>query len=73
MLVLSRNLYDEIVLTIPDGSRIIIKVVGVRNNRTARLGIEAPAGVTIHRGEIQAQVDAGIPNPNIAAKLAAAK
>lgn len=76
MLVLSRNVSEEIVLTLPDSRRITITFVDLRNRRTARLGISAPTDVIIHRGEVQAAVDAGIENPNIAAKaarLAAAK
>lgn len=73
ILVLARNLDEQIVCTTPDGSRITITLLEIQHNRKARLGIEAPSDVTIHRGEVQAAVDAGIVNPNIAAKIAQAK
>lgn len=60
MLVLSRHRDESLVITHPDGTRIIVTVVEFRGDKV-RLGIDAPLEVTVHRAEIQAQVDAGIP------------
>lgn len=56
MLVLSRKVSEKIVI---DG-KITITIVEVRGNKV-RLGIVAPKEVTVHREEIQQQVDAGVP------------
>ena len=48
MLVLSRKKNESIVI----GDNIVVKVVEVHGNRV-RLGIEAPADVVVHRGELQ--------------------
>ena len=47
MLVLSRKQNEEIII----GDNVCIKVVGVFGNKV-RLGISAPAHVTIRRGEL---------------------
>lgn len=49
MLVLSRKRGEQIVI----GGNIIISVLSTQGNRV-RLGIEAPANVTIHRQELLA-------------------
>lgn len=58
MLVLSRHRDEQIIITCPDGTRIVITVVDIRGDKT-RLGIAAPIEYSVHRNEIQAQVDAG--------------
>lgn len=56
MLVLSRDLYEQIVI----GDDIVVTVVGVRGT-TVNLGIDAPRDIPVHRQEvydtIKAQVD----------------
>jgi carbon storage regulator len=50
MLVLSRKKDEQIVITL--GSQLVtIKVVDVRGDRV-RLGVDAPASVSVHRQEI---------------------
>lgn len=56
MLVLSRNVEQEIVLTLPSKEQIIFQVVAIKKDRV-RLGIKAPLSITIHRREIQDKVD----------------
>ena len=56
MLVLSRRLGERVVLTMPDGRRIDVCLVDVDRGKV-RLGFTAPADVTIHRLEIQAEID----------------
>lgn len=56
MLVLSRKRYEEIVVTCPDGSRVVLTCVDIRGDKV-RFGIEAPASYGIHRGEIQEAID----------------
>lgn len=58
MLVLNRNLEDEIVLDIP-GTPVRVRVLSIRGGQV-RLGIEAPAGVPVHRGEVQDWIRRGI-------------
>jgi carbon storage regulator len=53
MLVLSRRLDETVVI---DG-RIIVTVVEIRPN-LVRLGFDCPREVTVHRGEVQAAIDA---------------
>lgn len=55
MLVLSRKAQEEIVLTVR-GVEILIKVVKVQGDN-ARLGIEAPTEVTIHRREVHELIE----------------
>ncbi len=55
MLVLSRKPNGDIVLTVR-GIEILIKVVDVRGDK-ARLGIEAPTEVTIHRREVHELIE----------------
>jgi carbon storage regulator len=52
MLVLSRKLYEKIVI----GGDIIITVVGIGNNQV-RIGIEAPDSVGIFRQELLERAD----------------
>lgn len=58
MLVLSRKRHETIVITAPDGTRIVLLVVELRGDK-ARIGIEAPKDYSVHRGEIQELVDHG--------------
>lgn len=55
MLVLSRKKNERICI---GGNLITIVVVGIQGDRV-RLGVEAPAHVSVHRGEIQELIDAG--------------
>jgi carbon storage regulator len=52
MLVLSRKMNESIVI----GDNIVVKVVEIHGNRV-RLGIEAPADVVVHRGEVQQRIE----------------
>lgn len=63
MLVLSRNIGQRIVLTVPPSSaptRIEVQVVGANDFR-AWLGTECPRDVEINREEVQNMIDAGTP------------
>ena len=57
MLVLSRHVSETIVITAPDGTRITLQVVEIRGDR-CRLGVTASKDYAVHRGEIQATIDA---------------
>jgi carbon storage regulator len=52
MLVLSRKLNESIVI----GEKVRITVVKLTQN-VVRLGIEAPADISVHRQEIQNEID----------------
>lgn len=60
MLILRRKVGEKIVTTYPDGTQIEYVIMGVRGDKI-RVGVHAPDDVTIHREEIQARVDAGLP------------
>lgn len=59
ILVLSRKVGEKICI---DHARIVVTVVKVEGNQV-RIGIEAPREVSVHRGEVQDNVDAGLPAP----------
>jgi carbon storage regulator len=50
MLVLSRRANEDIVI-VANGVEIVVKTIEIRGDK-ARLGIEAPQSVTVHRREI---------------------
>ena len=56
MLVLSRKKNESVIITVGD-QRIRVMVIEIRGDK-ARLGFAAPKDVTIHREEIQSEVDA---------------
>jgi carbon storage regulator len=56
MLILSRKAGQSIVIA----GNIVVKVVRVEGDQI-KLGIQAPPEVTVHREEIQRDVDAGKP------------
>jgi carbon storage regulator CsrA len=58
MLALSRRSGEEIVLTLPNGERIAVKVFRIMYDKV-RIAIDAPGDVTIHRGEVQQRIDNG--------------
>lgn len=51
MLVLNRQRDERIVITTPQGQRIIVMVTDIRGDQV-RLGVSAPADVRIDRWEI---------------------
>lgn len=62
MLVLSRKRDEEIVITVPpsgESTTIIVSQVDIRGDKS-RIGVLAPREVSVHRGEIQRIVDAGL-------------
>lgn len=58
LLVLSRKYGEGVVITTPEGRRILVHVVGVQGGRV-RLGFEADAEVKVWRSEIQKDIDEG--------------
>jgi carbon storage regulator len=56
MLVLSRKKNETIVIN----GNITITVVQIRGDKV-RIGIEAPEEMSVHREEIQQQINAGVP------------
>lgn len=53
MLILSRKVGETIQIA---GTQITVKVVDIKGGRI-RLGIEAPLGISIHRGEVKKRID----------------
>jgi len=58
MLVLSREVNERIIITLPDGVRITIMVIEIRGHKT-RIGFDAPKNVGVNRSEIQDLIDGG--------------
>jgi carbon storage regulator len=56
MLVLSRKKHEAVIITVGD-QRIRVMPVDIRGDKV-RLGFAAPKDVTIHREEIQGEIDA---------------
>ena len=57
MLVLGRNRNETIVITAPDGRRIVIEPVDCRRDY-CRIGVTADEDFLVNRGEVQAKIDA---------------
>jgi carbon storage regulator CsrA len=58
MLVLSRRLDERVIITTPDGYRCVVQVVDVTGDPAkVRLGFVAPREVTIHRENVQAELE----------------
>lgn len=53
MLVLKRRTQERVIITLPDGRRITVKLCEVDRNY-ARLGFDAPTDIRIDREEIAA-------------------
>lgn len=56
-LVLTRNVDERVVVTLPDGRRMYVTLVAIRTGERAKLGFNAPSDVQIQREEIQDQID----------------
>jgi carbon storage regulator len=63
MLVLTRKRLETVVFGMPDGRRITVSVQDLKGDKV-RLGFNADADISIHRGEVQELVDAGV-GPNL--------
>ena len=62
MLILTRRVGESAITTHPDGTQVEVVILGVKGNQV-RVGFKAPKEVSVHREEIQARVDAGLPQP----------
>jgi carbon storage regulator CsrA len=51
MLVLSRKIGECVVIELPGGEKVAIKLIDFKGGSQARLGFEAPASVQISRQE----------------------
>ena len=58
MLVLERDLGEEIVITCADGKCFSLMVTRIESRRVA-LSFDAPREIKIHRREVQEQIDKG--------------
>lgn len=52
MLVTNRRIGEGLVITLPDGRVIVVKVISVKGQSSCRLGVDAPADVHIRRDEL---------------------
>jgi len=60
MLVLTRPVGEEIIITTADGQQITVAVLGVRGNQV-RIGVDAPRDVAVDRKEIHERKLMGVP------------
>ena len=59
-LCLTRQQEERVQITCPDGTQITVAVIGFRRRkgvRAVRLAFEAPKSYTIHREEVQREID----------------
>lgn len=62
MLVLSRRKGQQIFI---NGTSVVVTIVEIRGD-VVRIGVEAAPDIPIHRGEVQADIEAGVPqNPKV--------
>lgn len=59
MLVLSRFRGEAVVITTPDGRKVVVTVVAVRSNGQVRLGFAADDDVSINRDEVESRIERG--------------
>ncbi len=63
MLILTRYVNDEVVMTTADGTEIVVKLIEIIHRGEARIGFHAPKSVRIDRREIHAKRQLEQPNP----------
>lgn len=56
MLVLSRKVNEELVITMPDGTQVSVVVVDIRGDKV-RVGVHAPRDVAVHRREVHDAIE----------------
>jgi len=56
MLILTRRINEEIVITTATGEKISILLMSIKGNQ-ARMGVDAPRTMTVHRREVQDRID----------------
>ena len=57
MLILSRRINESLILTLEDGRRIEVAIVDIRGDKV-RVGVQADGSISIHRSEVQEEIDA---------------
>lgn len=62
LLVLSRKVGRETIVTLPDGRRGRVVIVEIRGDK-ARVGFDFPDDVKVHRSEVQDAIDTTPPRP----------
>lgn len=60
MLIVTRRPKESVVMTLEDGRRIVVRLLGVKGLQL-RIGVECDRSITVHRDEIQERVDQGVP------------
>ena len=56
MLCISRKVTESVIITAPDGTKMVVKILSRRGDKI-RLGITAPRDYAVHREEVQAKID----------------
>ncbi len=52
MLVLTRKIKEDVIITLPDGQQIVVRLLDFRKNGQASIGFEAPKSINIARREV---------------------
>lgn len=56
MLVLTRKIGECIIILLPTGETITVKVVGIDPRGQIKLGIDAPRHIQVHRQEVLSRI-----------------
>jgi carbon storage regulator len=59
VLILKRKVGEQIIIRVPDGPEISIVITDIEPRKAVRVGVKAPRNVSVHRGEVQRQIDGG--------------
>lgn len=52
MLVLTRKIKDDTIITLPDGQQVLVRVLKIKGNQQVAIGFDAPPNVNIVRAEV---------------------
>ncbi len=55
MLVLSRKIHEAIIITIPDGRKITLRVIDMQRGKV-RIGVGADADIVVNRQEVEERI-----------------
>ncbi len=57
MLVLHRQLNEDVYIDTPGGERVLVRVVAINGHKGVKIGFEAPRAFAVHRREIAERIE----------------